>query len=262
MNDQVTVKSFAVQSDLEHLARSVCTYVEGLLSQLGHQGHYVEVHMFPTRTAMKTALLRELEQLEIPARLVVPDFATFHEAFAGYPRIWISSEDADLDDPISRARLQHEVGHAVLHWEISAYLLGLPPSLRALVVSGKMRNGDASAISYMISVGVKDFEVSRLLDRSGIRQDQKEFYLQELGRKDRQTEGLLNALNELKVIMAAHPFRTDSEIMAALDEPVRRLGVLSGVARQILSGLDGSGDLDLEGRIELVSRAIIRGMGW
>ena len=261
MKRSVTVKTFVVQSDLEHPASSVRTYVEGLLCQLGQRGHYVEVHMYPTRTAMKTGLLGELEQLEIATRLVVPDFATFHEAFAGYPRIWISSEDTDLDDPISRARLQHEVGHAVLHWEISSYLLGLPPSLRALVEAGKMSHGDASAVSYMISIGVKDYEVSRLLDRSGIREDQEAFYLQELGRTEQGTEGVLSALNELKVIVAAYPFRKEPGIAAALEEAVRRLGVLSDVGRRILSGLDESDDLALQERIELVSETIVRGMG-
>lgn len=257
----MTVKTFVVQSDAAPLARLLRTYVEGLLSQLRQEGHYVEVHIFPTRNAMKTALQRELEQLEIPSSLVVPDFATFHEAFAGYPRIWISSEDADLRSPISRARLQHEVGHAVLHWEISAYLLDVPPSLKALARAGRMTHGDASWISYMISIGVKDFAVSRLLDRSGIHEDQEAFYLQELGRAEAANEGLFTALNELKVVMGAHPFRRNPGVNAALGDAVRRLGGLTDVAREILLCLDGSRDADLQETIELVSRTIARGMG-
>ncbi len=250
----MTVKAFAEQS-CAHLGDPLCRYVQELLSRLGQPEHYVELHIFPTRTATKTALQAELEQLDIPGSLVVPDFATFHEAFAGYPRIWISSEDADLEDFSSRARLQHEVGHAVLHWEISSYLLGLPPSLRALVEAGRLSGGEASAMSYLVSIGVKDFQVSSLLDRFGIREDQEAFYLRELARGE-VAEGKIAVLNEMKVIMAAYPFRKNPAVGAAIDEAVSRLGSCTDLARQVLSRVEDAGDLDLGEIIEVASRTM------
>ena len=252
----MTVKTFVHTSCQSMKGSPVGHYVEELLDKLERSDHYVEVRVFPTRSAMRSALAGELEGSSIKGRMVIPDFPTFHEAFSGYPRIWISYQDLDLSKPICRARLQHEVGHAVLHWEISSYLLRLPPSLDNLVRSGKMSSEKASLMSYLISISVKDFEVSDLLNRYGIGKDQVVFYLQELSLGCEKVGNILDALNELKVILGAYPFRFDMRITQSLDEAIRNLGNFQNFARDVLRDLEDGTVLELEERMECVSSRI------
>jgi hypothetical protein len=91
----MTVRTLLGASGVTQRESTAGNYVEELLARLGKPEHYVEVHMYPTRAEMIGALTRELESSAPGRSFVVPEFDTFHEAFAGYPRIWISSADVD-----------------------------------------------------------------------------------------------------------------------------------------------------------------------
>ncbi len=229
-------------------------YVAGMLEKMGAPDHYVEVRIFPTRSSMRAALAQELENSVPSESPAIPDFATFHEAFAGYPRIWVSMDETNLGDPVSRARLQHEVGHAVLHWEISSYLVGIPEALTELAQAQIIDTRESSMISYLLSIGVKDFEVSFLLNGLGIRADQILFYIQELDLPPHTPEDLPDMLNELKVILAACPFRDDERIRLSIERTLEAFKAFQELARLIITDLEEHTDLALIEKMGLSAR--------
>ncbi len=253
----MVVKVFEGRSGRETKNSNVAEYLESLLEQLGEPDGYLEIHIFPTRNAMKNGFVEALADLSLPMTLILPDFATLHESFAGYPRIWISSTDLDLSDGICRARLQHEVGHGILHWEISAYLLGMPAALQEAQRRQRVHPDEASMAAYLLSVALKDYEVSSLLENRGITEDQIAFYLRELDPSSPVGEGIEGILGEAKAILGAHPFRSCQAIRKALN---RSLGALEpqyrGFVQDLVRSLDP--DADLRAKLETASDLLVR----
>ena len=250
----MTVKAFCGQGVPTSACDQIKEFTVATLLSLQEPDHYVEVHVLSDRAATRAALQSELEERGPRHTILVPDFRTFHEAFAGYPRIWVSAE-LDLTESRSRAVLQHEVGHAVLHWEISSYLIGIAEPLKNMVDQGKMSSTQASTISYLVLIGVKDYEVSQLLRQHGIADDQIPFYCEELD--DVKTRGgqILELLAEMKIVLGSAPFSFDRRLRAKLEGALERLGDFGETCRSIIYDLSHDAG---SGLVEKLEKACVR----
>lgn len=84
----------------------------------------------------------------------------------------MSREDEKAAKVGSGGGIRHEVGHSVLHGSLRYYLLPLPPALLDLADRFDISLQYATNLLYLISIAVKDYEVSRLLYERGYVDDQ------------------------------------------------------------------------------------------
>jgi hypothetical protein len=230
-------------------------FLQSVLEALGAGEEYVEVHALETRADMRHSLMDELGEAPLSSGLAVPDFATFHESLAGYPRIWLSEEEFDIADPVSRARLEHEAGHAVLHWEISSYVVGTSPPLLDIWQDGGVTQEEASLISYLLVIGIKNYQVSRLLAGTPFEEDQIAFYQKELSEPPR-VENIWDALAELKVLLAARPFHRSQTVSGLLERSLLGLGRYRRLAEAIIYDLEEHRGGELQSLLETASRRV------
>ena len=100
-------------------------------------------------------------------------FFAMHDAYRGTSRITLCLERMKkLSKLVQVGGIRHEVGHSVLHGRLLYYLLPLPSALLELVRRFYISQEFATNLLYLISIAVKDYEVSRLLRERGYLEDQ------------------------------------------------------------------------------------------
>ena len=118
--------------------------------------------------------------------------------------------------------VRHEVGHSILHGDLRYYLLHIPPTLLEIAENFNLHRRYLFDLLYLVSIAVKDYEVSRLLYRSGYLEDQVA-YISELltpsgedeeawmmARENRLAEALY-LVSCLKVVGLSIPFLFDGK---------------------------------------------------
>jgi len=101
----------------------------------------------------------------VPAAL---GFSSMHHAWSGRPTIVVCSKTMrELDRFVVLGELRHEAGHSVLHGSPKFYLIRPPEILETLIVMKDLDRRVANMAFYLLSTGVKDFEVTRLLVENG-----------------------------------------------------------------------------------------------
>ena len=92
------------------------------------------------------------------------EFIATHEAWRGYPRIHICSEQIkNLSRIVVQGAVQHELAHAILHGTLEFYTFRYS---RHLIAAGKTLGFDMQLLQqlvYLISIALKDAEVVRKL---------------------------------------------------------------------------------------------------
>jgi hypothetical protein len=78
----------------------------------------------------------------------------------------------DLSPLIQVGTLRHEVGHSVLHGALEYYVFPLTAPLIEATKSLRLSKKYSFSLLYLISIAVKDFEVTRLLSEKGYLDDQ------------------------------------------------------------------------------------------
>jgi len=138
-----------------------------------YQTQLVEILFFEERGEMKLYLNRERRRIGIQTQEFGEKFYAIHEAWTGIPRIWICLENLkQTDNLIYEGVLRHEVGHSILHGSIEYYLIPTPPSLSEFSRRTDLPREYVTDLLYLISIAVKDFEVTRMLVREGFVESQ------------------------------------------------------------------------------------------
>jgi hypothetical protein len=68
--------------------------------------------------------------------------------------------------------IRHEVGHTILHGNLRYYLLLSPPALLEIAGQFNLSSEYMTNLLYLVSIAVKDYEVTRLLYQRGYVEDQ------------------------------------------------------------------------------------------
>jgi len=77
-----------------------------------------------------------------------------------------------LPERVKVGGIRHEVGHTILHGSLQYYLLPFPPALLEIADRFNLSSEYMKNLLYLVSIAVKDYEVTRLLYQRGYVEDQ------------------------------------------------------------------------------------------
>lgn len=138
-----------------------------------HDTALVDVYVFKKSLSMDAFMAKESKTVGVVSSPFNELFFAMHDAYRGTSRIIICLERMKkLPTFVKMGGIRHEVGHSVLHGSLLYYLLPVPVALLDLVKRYKVSLVLANNLSYLISIAVKDYEVSRLLKDKGYVEDQ------------------------------------------------------------------------------------------
>ena len=133
----------------------------------------VDLYVFEQSSLVKAFLAKEYKQVGVASAPFDELFFAIHDAWRGTPRIILCLERIkELPRSVRLGGIRHEVGHSVLHGSLQYYLIPLPPPLLKLAGRFNLSQEYITNILYLISIAVKDYEVSRLLYERGYVNDQ------------------------------------------------------------------------------------------
>jgi hypothetical protein len=138
-----------------------------------HGVEILDLFLFSDPSSMHGFYSRERSALHVVSEDLGESFIAMHDAWRGTSRIGVCmSRMRRLPRLIQIGTLRHEVGHSVLHGSTEYYVF----SISAPLIQAAKRLGLSKEYSfnllYLISIAVKDFEVTRLLSEKGYVEDQ------------------------------------------------------------------------------------------
>ncbi len=148
--------------------------MEECYDRLGpHEVALVDLYVFERSSSVDAFTAKEYEEVGVVSASFDELFFAMHDAWRGTSRIILCLERMKkLPKLVQVGGIRHEVGHSVLHGNLRYYLLSLPPALLDLASRFDISLKYATNLLYLISIAVKDYEVSRLLYERGYVEDQ------------------------------------------------------------------------------------------
>jgi len=138
-----------------------------------HEVEVLDLYVFERSTAVEAFLAEESRRIGVASSSFDEVFFSMHDAWRGIPRIIICLEGVKkLMTLAQQGGIRHEVGHSVLHGSPRYYIFAIPPALQDLGKRYKLSRQHITNVLYLISIAVKDYEISRLLQRHGYVKDQ------------------------------------------------------------------------------------------
>ena len=138
-----------------------------------HEVELVDLCVFEDSSSVSAFMAKESKEVGVASASFSDLFFAMHDAFRGTSRIILCLERMKkLPLLVQDGGIRHEVGHSVLHGSLLYYVFPLPPALSDLVNLSIISREYATNLLYLISIAVKDYEVSRLLNRRGYVEDQ------------------------------------------------------------------------------------------
>jgi len=133
----------------------------------------VDLYLFERSSALEAFLSQEYAKIGVTSSRFDKDFYAVHDAWRGIPRISVSVERIRSLTELTRAGvLRHEVGHSILHGSLQYYIFPIPHLLMEASERFDLPVQYLNDMLYLISIAVKDFEVTRLLHSGGYIEDQ------------------------------------------------------------------------------------------
>ena len=169
---RVVVSKFGKVED--ETINSVIETMEECYSRLApHEVSLVDLYVFERSSSVEAFLAKECREVGVASASFDELFFAMHDAWRGTPRIILCFERMKrLPGLVKIGGIRHEVGHSVLHGSLRYYLLPFPPALLELADRFNLSFEYVANMLYLISIAVKDYEVSRLLYGRGYVEDQ------------------------------------------------------------------------------------------
>jgi hypothetical protein len=144
---------------------SVIETMEECYGQLApHEVSLVDLYVFERSSSVEAFLAKECAEVGVTSVPFDELFFAMHDAWRGTPRIILCLERMKtLPGLVKIGGIRHEVGHSILHGSLGYYLLSFPPSLLEIADQFSLSFEYLTNMLYLISIAVKDYEVSRLL---------------------------------------------------------------------------------------------------
>jgi hypothetical protein len=141
-----------------------------------HDVDMVDLYVFDRFFRVEAFLAEESKRLGVASSAFGELFFSLHDAWKGIPRIIICLERMkNLSSLAQKGGIHHEVGHSVLHGSLLYYVFTVPPALQDLAERFRLSRQYVTDMLYLMSIAVKDYEVSRLLYERGYVEDQMAF---------------------------------------------------------------------------------------
>jgi hypothetical protein len=217
-----------------------------------HEVEILDLLLFTDSSAMRSFYSRERLTVGVASEGFEDRFIAMHDAWKGTPRIAVCVEEmAKLPKLVQVGALRHEVGHSVLHGSMEYYIFPVTEPLmeasRRLGLSGDY----SFNLLYLVSIAVKDFEVTRLLLSRGYVKDQIAYseYVLKTSEEDLAAWKLSKGNSAGMALCLAGRLK-DAACLAALQS---RLGARK-VAERIRGELSYLPDPILRGMLEIVKK--------
>lgn len=159
--------------DDEEIAR-VTEIMQECYSRLApHDVSLVDLYLFERSSSVEAFFAKECREVGVASAPFDELFFAMHDAWRGIPRITLCLEKMEkLPRLVKMGGIRHEVGHSILHGNLRYYVLSFPPALLKIVDRFNLSFEYITNLLYLISIAVKDYEVSRLLNEQGYVKDQ------------------------------------------------------------------------------------------
>lgn len=231
----MTVKVFTFGSINNKMKDAIINIINETLDKLGIYDIYIEVLIFKELNDLKR--YRDLER-SIRGIEIGDIFFAMHDAWMGYPRIFLCEMLANkMPHNAFIGGIRHEVGHAILHGSIQYYVFSPTDELLNIAGVYGLTEDFLTRITYLISIAVKDYEVTDFLIKNGFKECQFYFIKEVLKVTDDERAAWRLAWNKymrlnhiltiLKAYTAAKPLMNDSlygeEICDTLNESMSYL---------------------------------------
>jgi len=202
-------------------------------NRIPHGVEFVDLYIFSDSTLARGFLAREVRAMSISSVGFSGRYFAMHDAWKGTPRIVICLDKMlKLPRLVQVGGIRHEVGHSILHGSIEYYVIPIPQPLRELGRAFNLSISYLTNILYLISVAVKDYEVTRLLHEAGYVDDQMEYIRYILTPSEEEIEGwnlargnapaeLLYLASQLKCLGCAAPLTSAEKLEKRVTEWMR-----------------------------------------
>ncbi|MFB0567060.1 MAG: hypothetical protein ACETVM_00540 [Candidatus Bathyarchaeia archaeon] len=169
---RIVVSKFGKVED-EKISNVIETMEECYGQLAPHEVSLVDLYVFERSSSVEAFLAEECREVGVASAPFDELFFAMHDAWRGTPRIILCFERMKrLLGLVKMGGIHHEVGHSILHGSLRYYLLSFPPSLLELADRFNLSFEYVTNMLYLISIAVKDYEVSRLLYGRGYVEDQ------------------------------------------------------------------------------------------
>jgi len=134
---------------------------------------FVEVLIFESNSLWRGHASSQRKKARVASAEFDDAFVAAHEAWTGIPRISISLERKQgLAHHVWEGALRHEAAHSILHGSLEYYTFPMPKALQKTGENFPRLRPHLAGILYLLSLTVKDIEVTRLLASNGYIRDQ------------------------------------------------------------------------------------------
>jgi hypothetical protein len=141
-----------------------------------HDVIILDLCVFERSSSLDAFLRKEYREVGVVSAPFDELFFAMHDAWRGTPRISLCLERMEkLPRSVWLGGIRHEVGHSVLHGNLQYYLIPMPVPLLTFADRFDLSRDHVTSILYLISIAVKDYEVTRLLHERGYAKDQKAY---------------------------------------------------------------------------------------
>ncbi|MEM1673539.1 MAG: hypothetical protein QXF23_01070 [Candidatus Bathyarchaeia archaeon] len=220
---RIIISKYGRISD-EELSQIINIIEECYARLMPHEVSLIDLYIFESFSLAEPFTMKEYASLGVSATPYLEEnFFAMHDAWRGIPRITLFLDRLRvLPEVVKVGGIRHEVGHTVLHGSLEYYLLALPAPLIRAIEEFNLPLEYAKNILYLVSIAVKDYEVTRLLYSRGYISDQVEYVRFLLKDNEEETfswrlsswNSLLEALHLvslLKVLGCAAPLLADEK---------------------------------------------------
>jgi len=138
-----------------------------------HEVSLVDLYLFERSSSVEAFFAKEYRKVGVASAPFDELFFAMHDTWRGIPRITLCLEKMKkLLRLVKTGGIHHEVGHSILHGNLRYYLLSFPPALLEIADRFNLSFEYMTNLLYLVSIAVKDYEVTRLLHQRGYVEDQ------------------------------------------------------------------------------------------
>ncbi len=248
----IVVSKFG-EIDVKEIERIVETMQECYRRLAPHEVSLVDLFLFEQSSLTEAFFAKEGRKVGVASASFNELFFAMHDAWRGIPRITLCLERMkSLPKLVKTGGIRHEVGHSILHGNLRYYLLSFPPALLQIADQFQLPFEYLTNLLYLVSIAVKDYEVTRFLYQRGYIEDQVAYvkYLLAVSKDDKLSWELsrgkplaeaLCLISRLKTVGCAAPILVDKKFCKEIMQYLKRsLSYLSAdLSILLLDMIDG-----------------------
>jgi hypothetical protein len=189
---------------LDEEARDILSFLEECYDRIRPMGlDLVEVALFENDRLWRSHVAAERRSARVTSSDFDDAFIATHEAWTGIPRISVSLDrQKALARPVWEGAIRHEAGHSILHGTLEYYVFPMPKALSDVAHEFQGLTSHLTDVLYLLSVAVKDMEVTKLLVSHGYIEDQTAYarFVMNPTEQDRQAWALSSIAAQARVL--------------------------------------------------------------